>query len=131
MSTGLSGLKISYSLTVQEVDSDLNILSTTVIDPSISLASSITSNSKFNVPTGTIDKEVPLTDLFGEPEPTIDFLLIRASGAITFKLESTSAAPLSIRSGGVVLLDSANITALYISNASGAAVVVQVIQGVS
>lgn len=106
-------LSLSYNLTLQRVDPDNGIRNQFDGDATIEIPDDIFGDSTYAFKDGDVDREIPLVD------GIIDILAILTDMEITIKLNSTLGTPMTIRAGGTFLLDGKNITALFVSNASG------------
>lgn len=121
----LENLQLRYTLILQTVNAANQILSTIEKLPCISLPNSITGENVIPIDDGAADQ--PLNIITG----VTDFVLLHSDREITFKLNSVVSAPIFLRTGGVALLDSKNISDVLISNVSGERATVLFVQAKS
>jgi hypothetical protein len=117
-------LSLNYNFTLQRVDPDNGIRNQLDGDAVITIPDDIFGDSTYAFNDGDVDKSIPLVD------GIIDILGILTDMEITVKLNDVLGTPMTIRAGGTFFLDGKNITALFVSNASGHVAHPRIIQSV-
>ena len=111
----LSGLSLAYSVIIQKINAQNDILSTTpATNVSVPLPQGLAGEVPAFILDGAVDVVLPMID------PTnIDFLVLITDQEISVKLQGAGSTPIIIRAGGMLMLDSKNITSILVSNGSG------------
>lgn len=117
-------LSVRYSLTVQRVDPDNGIRNQLDGAADIAVPDNIFGDNTYCVADGAVDK--PLELIFS----TVDLVAILTSQEVVVKFNDVLGTPFTLRAGGCMLIDGKNITAVYVSNASGNDAVVRFQQAV-
>jgi hypothetical protein len=117
-------LSVRYSLTVQRVDPDNGIRNQLDGTADIPVPDNIFGDNTYAIPDGTVD--MPISLIYS----TVDIVSILTSQEIVVKFNDILGTTFTLRPGGSMLIDGKNITAIYISNASGNQAVVRVLQAV-
>ncbi len=113
---------LNYTVNIQRTDANNAIRNQADASASLSLPDNYVGDTTVPVANNEVDKPVALLHAF------MDFFYITADKAITVKFGSVTGTPFTLRSGGVMVVDGSNITALYLSNTSGSTAVVRIIQ---
>lgn len=109
----LSGLKLLYSVVLQQINVDNQILSTTPLQLTVPLPTGTLGGGSVLVPNGAVDQVLPLQGAY------YDFGLVFSDQEVSIKVQGVGSTPIPIRGTGVALLDSKNLTSLLVSNSSG------------
>lgn len=113
---------LNYTVNLQRIDADNAIRNQVVFSASLSLPASIIGDDTLSIINNELDKDVGLL------AAVMDFFYIESDKEIVVKFGATNGTPFTIRAGGSMTIDAKNLTALYISNTSGATATVRVIQ---
>ena len=115
---------VRYSLVIHRVAQDNGIRNT--MDPvaEFCIPNDIFGDTQIALNDGDVD--VPI-QLIGE---VLDFVAIYTDQPITVKFNSTTGTPLYLRGRGALMIDSQNITGIFISNASGQVAHPRVLQAI-
>ena len=125
----LSGLNIAYQLILQKTNVNNDILSTTPVQVQVPLPNGIIGDNTVLVPNGAVDQVAALiTAGLSSGQQFVDYVFLYSDTEVSFKLQGPGSTPITLRAGGVALLDSKNITSMLLSNASGLDATVEFLQ---
>jgi hypothetical protein len=114
--------QIAYTLKVQGTDVDNNVTTQLEVDAVLLLDFEVAGDNTYKVPAGVVD--MPLEVMDGN----VDVVILVPKTELTVKFQSTTGTPFPLRAKGGSLLDTKDITAVYVSN-PGADTNIRFIQG--
>ena len=115
---------LSYELDLQNTDTDEIVGVQAVVQAVLTLPDDIAGSAIYSIAASAVDTSLPILNANG-----VDLVLFQAlDKEVIVKFNSIAGTAFPVRAGGVFLLDTKNITSVYVSNEAITAANVRLIQ---